>query len=344
MQEDEQQIPIWNQEEQLDSGRRAYSQDELAVCESCERPNPPTRTSCIYCGATLPISDVTANLIKPTLRPLENWEQGFSVVVLPDRNEVSVLSLKMLSDLLRIEIENLRIAIASGRVAPLARCASREEAELVRKRLIDLGIRTEVVSDIELDAKPVRRVRTFELTDSALITYPTGRDERHSLPWQDISLLVVGRRIVRRLEVAERPDKKRGKEVIDSRELSSDAERLDIYTTQDESGWRVAAENFDFSCLGETKRLIASQNFQELVAVLRERATFAVYTDSYVRLRHTLGLVWPLDQRTESLGLGTSRIGRVSTGAVTSSDNELQFTRYSRLVHIIKHSHPEIIV
>jgi len=344
LQEDEQQIPIWSQEEQPDSGKRAYSQDELAVCESCKRANPPTRTSCIYCGATLPINHETASLIKPTLRPLENWEQGFSVVILPDRNEATVLALKMLSDLLRIEIESLRIAIASGRVVPLARCASQEEAELVCKRLIDLGIRAEVVSDIELDANPVRRVRTLELTDNALFIYPTGRDERHSLQWQDISLLVIGRRIVRRLEVAERPDKKRGKEVIDSRELSSDSERLDIYTTHDEPGWRVAAENFDFSCLGKMKTLIASQNFQELVAVLRKQAPFAVYTDSYVRLRQTLGLVWPLNERTESLGLGTSRIGRVSTGAVTTSDNELQFTRYSRLMHIIKQSHSELIV
>ena len=336
MQDDQEPISILNEGKQFHSDARAYAQDELVACKTCERANPPTRTSCLYCGAALPVTEIAATLIKPTLRPLESWEQGFNAILLPGEYDDSELTLKKVSELLRLEVENVKVAIASGRALPLARCASREEATLVQTRVSDMGLNVLIVADTDLDSFPPKRVRTFALTDDALVVYPTGLDGTHSIPWRDITLMVVGRRIVRRLEVAERPDKKRGNEVVDSREMSTDSERLDLYSSHDNAAWRVAADNFDFSCLRERKSLMASKNFQTLADVLRGRAEFSDYDDSYFRVRQSLGLVWPLEERTESLGLRKPRMGRINTGSVTTSDNEMQFTRYSRLLHHLK--------
>ena len=62
--------------------------------------------------------------------------------------------------------------------------------------------------------------------------------------------------------------------------------------------------------------------------------------DDY-RVRHALGIVWPLEQQTEARGWRRARVGRVNTEAVTKSDNEQQFTRYSRLRYYLKVHHPE---
>ena len=73
------------------------------------------------------------------------------------------------------------------------------------------------------------------------------------------------------------------------------------------------------------------ENFSTLVEVLRMRAGRAAYDDSYNRVRRALRYAWPLEQRTEAGGWNRSHPGRVSTEAVTTSDNEMQFTRYSHL-------------
>jgi hypothetical protein len=315
---------------------RGFSHDELIPCEKCKRVNPPTRANCLYCGSGLPVSDTAAQLIRPSLRQLEDWESGFNLVRLPGESIPSNTELRKLTDLLRQDVEFVRLIFSSGVALPLARCASREEAEVVQARLTDLGVQVLIVSDAELDAHPIKRVRTLELVPGSMVLCPIGRKEKTEIPWQEITLLVVGRRIVRRLEVAERTDKRRGKEVVASRELSTDAERLDIFSNKFDDGWRVAADNFDFSCLGELKTMIASKNFQILAGVLRDRAPQADYDDSYLRARNSLSLVWPLEQRTESLGLHKPRMGKINTGAATTSDNELQFTRYSRLLHRLK--------
>jgi hypothetical protein len=285
---------------------------------------------------------VTATAVKPTLRPLESWEQGFNSILLPGEYEPSELTLKTMSDLLRLDIEDVKAAIGSGHALPLARCASLDEATLVQTRLGELGIKTLIIADNDLDSLPPVRIRAIDLAEDSITVYPTGRDGTQSIPWEDISLMVVGRRIVRRLEVAERPDKKRGKEVVDSRELSTDAERLDLYTKKTQSAWRIAADNFDFSCLSEMKSLMSSRNFQTLTNVLRERARFAQYDDSYRGVRQSLSLVWPLEQRSESTGLQKARMGRLNTGTATTSDNDMQFTRYSRMLHYLKSRQSEL--
>jgi hypothetical protein len=147
---------------------------------------------------------------------------------------------------------------------------------------------------------------------------------------------------MRKVEVEERKGRRAESEIVDAREMSADEAVLDIYTYRDDGGWRVTASNFDFSCLGAQKGLIAGQNFSTLVRILRERAGRSFYDDSYHSVRHALGVVWPLEQQTEARGWRRERPGRVNTEAVTRSDNEMQFTRYSRLRHYLSLHHPEL--
>jgi hypothetical protein len=158
-------------------------------------------------------------------------------------------------------------------------------------------------------------------------------------------LLVKGRVVSRRVEVAER---KRGfggrSEMVDARELASDEAVLDVYTAFGEGhaasggaaeGFRVMAGGFDYSCLGGDKGLLAAENFNALVTALRARAPSAACDEEYARLRPLLADVWPSAERTESLGLRREGAGRVNTEAVTTVSNEGQFTRYSRLRQLL---------
>nr|MDQ3746090.1 hypothetical protein [Acidobacteriota bacterium] len=95
--------------------------------------------------------------------------------------------------------------------------------------------------------------------------------------------------------------------------------------------FRVLADNFDYSCLGASKRLLARENFVTLVETLRARAPSAVFDDEYASSRALLSLAWPPTERTASLGLRRERPGRFNTEAATLITNEQQFTRYSRL-------------
>ena len=116
----------------------------------------------------------------------------------------------------------------------------------------------------------------------------------------------------------------------------SDEAVLDIYTQVQDGGWRILANNFDFSCLGDAKTLLAGQNFALLRKSICERATLAEYNDSYSAIRRNLELVWPSEQQTSSTGWRRERAGKYSTGEVAMTSNESQFTRYSRLCHLLK--------
>jgi hypothetical protein len=318
---------------------RGFAPDRMVRCETCLRANPPTRTTCLYCAAALPVTAESAELRRPTLRPLEKWEKGFNSIVATDNTAtISAEGWTEIASLLRLSSEDARRIIESGAPLPLARPATLEEASLIERRLEELGLRTLTISDDELAVAEwaPKRVRALELTEDALVAWATGSGEQLRAAWDEIVLLVAGRIMVRQVEVQERRSRKAENEIIDTRELSSDNALLDIYTTTAQGGWRIVAGSFDFSCLGEQKSLLVAQNFARLSEELRARATRAAYDDSYARVRHALGLVWPFEQQTESRGLRRGGPGRLSTEVVTTSDNEQQFTRYSRLRYCLK--------
>lgn len=322
---------------------RGFAPDEMVACEACGRANPPTRAGCLYCGARLPASAGVAALKRPVLKPLEEWERGVNVVLLPREVVAGALTKETLtgealaeaSALLRLDEGRLREMAAAGGALPLARAASEGEGALVAGRLRALGFAVGVFADDELSAAslPPRRARALELGADALTLKTMVGGEAERVAWSDVLLLVAGRVFERRVEVAEQRERPGGKsEIVEARELTSDEAVLDIYAAGGaRAGWRVAAEGFDYSCLGARKGLLVAQNFQTLKDALVERAPAARLDEDYARLRHLLQAVWPSAERTESQGVRRGRGHRLNTEAVTVVTNEPQFTRYSRL-------------
>jgi hypothetical protein len=312
---------------------RRFTAEELIACEKCLRANAPTRMNCLYCGALIPVTERTAELLRPTLKKLEEWEQGINVVLLPrGEGETPPDAIEEATKFLRLDAERLSEIVAARRALPVARASSVEEAELITNRLGALGFVVEALSD-EMLAKQPSRVRALAFDDGALVCFSSFDAEPRRLPWTEISLLVVGRVVTKRVEVAERQARLSSQSnITDSRELASDESVLDIYAGEAEGeGFRVLAYNFDYSCLGEGKSLLARDNFGVLIEALRERAPTAILDEEYAGLRGLLSTVWPPTERTESLGLRRERPGRFATEAVTTFSNEMQFTRYARL-------------
>jgi hypothetical protein len=322
--------------EVVGAGPRPFAPEEMVACESCVRANPPTRMHCLYCGAALPVTERSERLRRPALKKLEEWETGFNVVLHPPAAAaLPAETLTELSSLLRAEPGVLRECLAERRALPLARAGSREEAELIVGRLRAHGLSAETLADEELLMhEPPRRVRALELMGEALVGVGLPGEEPRRIEWAEVSLLVTGRIVRKRVEVEERREKsRRDGEVVDMRELATDEAVLDLYATSEEgaTGWRVMANNFDYTCLGARKSLLARENFLTLVGLLRERAAGAVFDEEYARLRRLLAAAWPPAERDDTLGFRRERAGRYSMGASTSVSNEAQFTRYSRL-------------
>jgi hypothetical protein len=301
--------------------------------------------TCLYCGAALPRTKQSAALWRPTLKKLEEWEQGFNVVTLPrGAGALTSDAAEEAATLLRLDVGGLKVIVLAGRAMPLARAPSADEAWLIVERLRELGLSTEVFPDEVLARRPLR-VRAFEFEAEALVCRAGPEAEPRRVAWSEVVLLVTGRVVSRRVEVAER---KRGlggrSETAETRELASDEMVLDLYTSSvDEHeahgvgglGFRVMSGGFDYSCLGEGKGLLVAENFNALVAALRESAPSSAHDEDYARLRPLLSDVWPSVERTESLGLRRERAGRFNTEAVTTVSNETQFTRYARLRHLL---------
>ena len=325
--------------EEDDAARRVrrFSHEEMLTCEECLRANPPTRAACLYCGAQLPVTESSASLRASMLRQPEKWEEGYNVILLKAVTDASEALVKGTASLLRLEKEAARRIFEARDALPLARVATWEQAAHVVERLRAEGLSTHVVSDSDLiRVDPSRRrARALEFTDDALVLYAAGSGESWRILWPELLLLVAGRLVTRRVEVEERPGRKES-EIVDTREMMDDVLLLDVYASRHDGGYRVASDNFDFSCLGRKKEFTSARNFTRLVEELRAHATQASYDDSYQRLRQALASVWPPEERTESKGLRRDRPGRFHTEAVVTSNNEAQFTRYSRLRHYQK--------
>jgi hypothetical protein len=321
---------------------RAFSPGEMVGCEACLRANPPTRMNCLYCGAAMPAPAVGDDLRRPPLRPLETWEQGFNVVLAcRATDESGVDQLTEAGALLRLEAGQLREMTQAHMPLPLARVATREEAALLDRRLRGLGWPVEIVPDEELrvETDAPKRIRKLEIGADALAGWTSAEGEGARVEWGSLTLIVAGRIARKRIEVEERRGGgRRGAEgeVVETREFHDDESALDLYAAGSVAGWRIMAENFDYTCLGAAKSLTAAENFTRLVATLRERAPRAVYDDSYRSVRHYLKFAWPLAEQTGAGSLKRIRPGRYNAEAVTSVTNETQFTRYGRLLQYFR--------
>lgn len=315
-----------------------FSHQQMVRCEECLRANPPTRVDCLYCGLTLPVSEASIALARPSLRPLESWEQGYNTILrrLQD-TELSQETLNGVAALLRLEPKDIEPVLKAKSDLPLARTGAPEEAALIERRLNDLGLKTLTVPDQELhlETAPPQRVRRLDLRETDLVAYQTLGTVGTRIDWSEINLVVVGRLFAKQVELRERKRRKAENKILDSSEVASDDSVVDIYAGMKPESWRISAGSFDFSCLGKGKALLAGENFPRLIGLIRDHAANAEFDDSYQAVRHCLEMVWPVQQRIESRGLKLRGSRRTTTQVITTT-SDLQFTRYSRLLHYLK--------
>jgi hypothetical protein len=284
------------------------------------------------------MTETSARLIKPVLRPPEKHQLGYNNILLPHDQAVSDSVIADAAALLKLSVENVRELTAQNVPLPVARTASREESELVTDRLRDVGLQCLTVSDADLDLwsseNAVRRVRSMMFDDVSLTIQQAGAAEQTK--WSDIVLIVMGRLFETRLEITERMTRKTENEIVDTSEFSRDEYVIDFYTSEHSSTWRIGANGFDFSCLGREKALVVNENMGKLRALMIEKSANARVDDSYARVRNLLELAWTTQPETQSRGWRRERPGKLSVGVSTIRSNETQFTRYSRLRYYLK--------
>ena len=313
---------------------QGFSAEQMIRCEECLRANPPTRVSCLYCGAPLPVTESSAKLRKPLLRPPEKHQPGYNNILIPPDRAVSDETIGAAAALLKLSPENVQALLSQSIPMPVARTASREEAELVTERLRDAGLACITLSDEDLGLSfsdnTLKRVRAMRF-DEGFLTIQLAGGEEIEVAWADVVLILPGRLVETKVEITERLTRKPEKELLDTSEFFSDETVIDLYISTHPFTWRVGASGFDFSCLENEKALIANENIARLQRVLVARAVNAQFDDSYPRVRSLLELVWNTQQENQSSGWRRSAPGKLSVGLTTTKNNESQFTRYSRL-------------
>lgn len=238
--------------------------------------------------------------------------------------------------MLKLKPAELGRIVGAAESLPLTRTPTLDEADRIVEGLSALGIQTVIIpnDDLLLDLT-AKKIRALKYSDDSLTGVTTGSDAKVTVAWDEITLVVTGRLLSNRVELEER--RRRGRtQTVDSRQLSADESVLDLYAKSQEGNWRILAGSFDFSCLGAAKSVTTFQNFSALVKLLSERAPGAWFDETYARTRMLLETVWPLKPEVKRGEWRRSGAGKFDTTTATVTDNEAQFTRYSRLRHCLR--------
>ena len=308
----------------------AFKRDEMIACKGCGRANPPNRFNCIYCAHELEVSPSDAAAIKLTGHKLETWERGFNVILV--KRTGAEQNIHHAADLLGFETDTLSEIVANETPLPVARVESEKEATVICNNLEQMGLACSVVSDdgLAIDKLHVR-LSGMEFTDEKLVLVNFNTDEKIKIDWSELLLIVGGILTKGRVDSLEKKRRRGKTKLIDETATSSDEQIFDLYTRDDATGFRVFQAGFDFSCLGDDKGLLASENMRLLIAELKQCAPNAKYINSYGHVRHLLNDFWEIESRKDYQGLQRSGFGKVEFGSVASTSNLMQFNKFSRL-------------
>ena len=325
-------LPDWATELEETAPAR-FAPNEMVRCDNCLRANPPTRVNCLYCGVLLPSSESSAVLQQPLLRPLEKWERGYNNILMPPAANLTTTVLAEAAGLLRLTPEHLALIFAAGTPLPLARASSLPEASLIKDRLQKLGINSLIMPDAEVepDTGGVFRVRSMEIDQDKFHVYQSREASPVTLSWSNLRLIVSGRLVFKRVEFKEQKAKRAENSILEANEFITDETVVDFYAERQSAAFRIAANSFNFSCLGANKSLLVADNIMRLVQLIRENAPQAEHDNSFNSLRKVLELVWPAEQQNESSGWRRERPGKVSLGSATELNNQSQFQWYSQM-------------
>lgn len=233
--------------------------------------------------------------------------------------------------LLKLEPIQLGRLLSFSLPLPARRAATEAEAVEIQTSLRQLGLDSLIIADDESNLEsPFKKARALEFIEGFVTGAFVGTNTQARERLDDLILLVTGRLISNRIELEER--KRRGrKQTVDSRHLSADETVLDLYFRDSNLPWRIKANSFDFSCLGSNRAFTVYENFTALIDFIRERAALGEIDNSYAQARPLLEIAWPLAPKTRTGEWRRSGAGKFDLATVTTTDNEDQFSRYSRL-------------
>lgn len=309
----------------------AFKPEEMILCNHCKRSNPPNRSACFYCGKELELTQSQISRLRPNLRKLESFENGFNLIFKPTGKVLDKKNISEAAKDLNMEAETLERILAVDVSLPIARIESKKEAEIVSGRLKEFEISTEIVSDESLAVgKPPKRLRGIEIFDDRISLISFNTDEITQILFDELVLIVSGMIFERRTQSVQKRKKGETK-VLDSSEIVSDEMLFDIYSNKNSEGFRIYAKGFDFSCLGTEKEILAKENLTKLVRKLKDIAPNSKLVENYLQVRECLGNVWETEERKDSKGLTRQSFGRFNLENITIVNNQDQFTRFSRL-------------
>lgn len=307
----------------------AFQADEMVDCVACNRKNPPNRLKCMYCGGGLAVTVELADRISSVFRNLEAWEKGFNVILLSTESNANT---EKAATLLQVELLWVEGILSAKTPLPLARVESLAETDLLMNRLTDLGFKCSIVSDESLNADDLPiRASGIDIRDDVISVIHFNTREVTAIPADELALIVTGMLSKSKVDLLEKRGRGGTIKLLDETETASDEPVIDIYSRSHGKGFRINLAGFDFSCLGENKCLLASENIRRLAVVLKENAPNARLVADYVSIRHTLADVWEVDARRDPKGRQRAGFGKVEFGSVASTSNVRQFTQYSRL-------------
>lgn len=316
--------PEWLRKHPLRSEEIGFSPDELIECRGCGRWNAPNRPTCLYCGSGLEGVGIT----KFDIREPESWESGFNVVIVDAIGGDAESAAVELASLLHSERESVKALLKAGKMIPLARVETENQAVGISEKLAVFGIKTMVVADEWLRrTSPPTRLKSINFDGNQLKLELFSLGEVRSLESDALALIVPGVILEGRTESIERRKRRVAKTVSESA-ISSDEPVIDIYSNDDPTGWRIRASGFDFSCLGPDKSMLVAENMNRLSAKLVEFSPAARLVDDYVKVRSFLEYAWPSESRRDKQHVA---LNRKEVSNVFTTNNTMQLTKYSRL-------------
>jgi hypothetical protein len=171
------------------------------------------------------MTESSARLRRPVLRRPEKHQLGYNTIYLPGAEPLPARAVSEAASLLKLKETDLERIVSEGVPLPVARMASREEAELILDRLQELGFRVLTL----VDEGFVKRVKSMACDESQLVINAGHPRDEVVAPWSNVVMLVPARLTERRVEVKEVTTRRAENEILDTSEFFSDETVIAIY-------------------------------------------------------------------------------------------------------------------
>lgn len=302
----------------------------MTTCPRCQRRTPASRGECIYCGESLPFTNIES---APPQRNIGTDVNAFNTVLDASRAPPNSSAVSSLASALQIELSEAQVLVDAGKPVPIARSQTHQEAEMICALVRKCALKATVVGDEELRVHDeLIHARSVTIADDEIeVRHSSGTS---SIAKSNLKLIVLGGLHNTRVDYIEGIGG-RGKTtgVLDSSEYRSEETLLDVYAASLSDSFRIKSDAFDYSGLVSPMSLRSDLNFKSAVQALREAVPRVVLDDDFRRLGKVLARAWP--ERTHNETRGIKRTGlafRAVAQASAISNNRDQFERYSKLM------------